>query len=527
MRFRILLIFFLFVSASAFANDIDGSYYWIQFKDKKNSPFSFEHPLEFLSQNSIDRRIRQNIALDSTDLPVNPIYIEAIESLGLHVKFTSRWLNGAIAIVPPEIDIDSLTFPEFISGYELRKPNLVQTSVKKQKLQQDFPTMDYGHSAKQVSMLNGDLMHLFSKGEGVTIGILDAGFVNVDVHYAFDSLRNRNGILGTYDFVNPGNDVYREHYHGASVLSCIAGNVPNQLIGTATQANFWLLRSEDVYSEYPVEEDYWIVAAEFADSVGCDVINSSLGYSEFDDSTMNHPYEIFNGKTLRISQAANMAVDKGIIVCSSAGNEGNNSWHYIIAPAEAENVLAVAAVDSFEVRSTFSSYGFPFEGFPKKPDVSAQGTRVTLASSSAIAQYNGTSFSSPLMAGIAACLVKLEPNKTAHELTDLIRSLGNNYPNHDTSLGYGIPRFENYLKQANFINSTKQEIQYYFKPSIKELVVDNCTKVRIFNTWGEIIKSENILPETPRISLANLNSGIYLILLEGEATSYSFKIFLP
>ena len=468
---RVLLVIFILFGINTFANDIAGSYYWIQFKDKKYSPYSLEQPLEFLSQKSIDRRVRQNIALDSTDLPVNPFYVEALESLGLHVKFTSRWHNGAIAIAPPEINMEALAFPDFVTNYELRKPNLIRTTVKKQKLQQNFPTLNYGNSEKQVSMMNGDLMHLFSQGKGVTIGILDAGFVNVDVHFAFDSLRSRDGILGTYDFVNPGNDVYREHYHGASVLSCIAGNVPNQLIGTAPQANFWLLRSEDVYSEYPIEEDYWIVAAEFADSVGCDVINSSLGYSEFDDTIMNHPYEAFDGKTLRISQAANMAVDKGIIVCSSAGNEGNNSWHYIVAPAEAENVLAVAAVDSFEVQSFFSSYGFPFEGFPNKPDVAAQGTRVTLATYSALAQYNGTSFSSPLMAGMAACLVKLEPNKTAHELTRMIRSLGNSFPIHDTSLGYGIPKFEKYLQRKNLLNKAGSEIQYYFKPSSKELVL--------------------------------------------------------
>lgn len=526
MKLNLLLIFLLFLCSKAISSDIAGSYYWIQFKDKNNSPYSIEYPLEYLSQKSIDRRNRQQIAVDSTDFPVNPSYIQAIKDLGLYVKFTSRWHNGAIVIAPTHINIDTIQFPSFVTGCELRKPNGNNKSASlKFDLLSDSSPLDYGDSENQVAMMNGDLMHRFSQGEGVTIGILDAGFYNANIDITFDSLKNRNGILGTFDFVNPGNDVYKEHYHGTAVLSCITGNIPGKIIGTAPKANVWLLRSEDVNSEFPIEEDYWVIAAEFADSVGCDVINSSLGYSVFDDSTMNHSYDTFDGKTLRISQAANMAVNKGIVVTSSAGNEGSHEWQYIIAPADAQNVLGVAAVDYLEDLSNFSSLGFPYENFPLKPDVAAKGTSVSATKgNNTIRRLNGTSFSSPLMAGMAACLVKLEPNKTAHEIINIIRSLGDSYPNHSTGKGYGVPKFETYLKSSRYLNSTKNEfLPYLLNPAKNELTVQNISVINILNTSGQIIMRRNIISSQSVINLNNLSNGIYCVILEGKTQSYSFK----
>ncbi len=525
MKFKILLIF-LILSARTFSNSINGAYYWIQFKDKKNSPYSIEQPLEFLSQKSIDRRTRQQIAIDTSDFPVNPNYIQAIKQLGLSIKHTSRWHNGALVIVPHEINIDSIQFPSFVSHYQLRKPyNINKSASLKLDKKLKNKTLDYGDAKNQVAMLNGDLMHQFSQGKGITIGIIDAGFKNTDIDVAFDSLRNRNGILGTYDFVNPGNNVYNEHYHGTAVLSCISGNIPGVLIGTAPKANVWLLRSEDASTEYPVEEDYWIVAAEFADSVGCDVINSSLGYSVFDDTTMNHSYTELNGRSLRISQAANMAVNKGIIVCSSAGNEGNKDWHYIIAPADAENILGVAAVDFEENLSSFSSIGFTYENFPMKPDVAAKGTAVSATTGdNSIQNINGTSFSSPLLAGMAACLVKLEPNKTASELIQIIRSLGDSYPNHNVEKGYGVPKFETYLKNQNYLgNEAYRTIPYSFDQKNNELRTQNISSIKIINTSGQLLKEVKPNQAKSNINLSSLDKGIYLVILEGERQMYSFK----
>lgn len=426
------------------------SIYWVQFRDKKNSPYSIYQPEKYLSERAIDRRNLKQIVIDSTDLPVNPVYADSLRTLGLSIKYTSRWMNGVVVLIPDQLSVDSLKWPSFVQGVELRKPTVIYKSAnRKFDATDSLAIRFYGNSYAQVSMMNGHILHQYSKGKGVHIAILDGGFSNANVHPAFDSLYARKGVLGTRDFVEPGNNVYKEHVHGTSVLSTMAGNWPGELYGTAPEASYWLLRTEDVNSEYPVEEDYWIIGAEFADSVGCDVINSSLGYYNFDDPTMDHAYDLFDGHTLRISKAANLAVEKGILVVSSAGNEGNNSWKRIVAPAEAEKVIAVAAVDNQKVVTGFSSRGFGLDHLPLKPDVSAMGSGVRVANGSGTLSYSsGTSFSSPLMAGLSACLIALQPDVKTSKMADLIRSYANRYPVHDSLYGYGITDFSRLYNEA-------------------------------------------------------------------------------
>lgn len=539
MKKNLIFLAILF-SVVVYGIEPEGNIYWVQFNSKANSTYTLGNPEYYLSSRAIARREKQNIAIDSTDLPVPQMFLDSITSLGFKVKHTSRWMNGAIAYFDSTISTDSIFKPSFVSEYQLRKGSELKSATS---VISDFDTIQqqyYGNSYAQVSMLKGEIVHQYSKGEGVHVAVIDAGFLNSDKLDAFDSLFSRNGIIGTYDFVNPGNNVYNEHYHGNAVLSIMAGNIPGKLVGSAPDASYWLLRSEDVATEYPVEEDYWIVAAEFADRMGCDVINTSLGYNTFDNPVFNHTYEEFDGKSMRISKVANLAVDKGIVVVCSAGNSGDDAWKYIITPAEAEKVLAVGAVNSDGTVTKFSSRGFTEEWALPKPDVSAMGAGVAFASTSGdVVTGNGTSFSAPIVAGMAACLIAYYPDKTAHEIIDLIKSSGNLFPGFNTEYGYGIPDFSKLIKTEpadttttpTSVHNFNQENSYiYPNPYVSSIFIKNVeefTSFELYSTSGLKVFSMQIDHENAEISnpiLSSLKKGVYFAVLKGEQKVHTFKL---
>ncbi|MDA3817847.1 MAG: S8 family serine peptidase [Prolixibacteraceae bacterium] len=514
-----LIIFSTFLLSTATHAQL---HYWVQFNTKAETPYSINNPEAFLSQRSIERRNRHGIEIDLTDLPVNPVFIDSLNSLGLNVKHTSKWLNGAIVTTTDTALVSTLDYPSFIDTIQIRKPQPLKSSVNKFSVEDSLTHIDYGESYDQVSMLNGNLLHDKSTGKGIWIAVIDAGFKNADSLEVFDSLYARNGILGTRDFVNPGGDVYDGHYHGTSVLSVMAANQPGSFVGTAPGASYWLLRSEDAPTEYPVEEDYWIVAAEFADSVGCNVINTSLGYTTFDDASFNHTYSEFDGNTLRISKAANMAVNKGIVVVCSAGNSGYDSWRYIGAPSEAENVLSVAAVNAKRDTVYFSSAGFAGAAVPK-PDVAAMGALTTVATPYGnIVQGNGTSFSSPVIAGMAACLVGIYPEKTAFEIIETIRKSGDLYPEHNVKTGYGIPDFSTLFKDEGSSSSKFEKYQaLYPNPFSSYLYIDDeeIVSIELYNTDGTRVLKLDKPKNQKKISstaLINLPKGMYFAILKGK-----------
>lgn len=533
---RFIVFLFLISSVIVWGKEPVGNIYWIQFNTKANTPFSLSEPEYYLSQRAIDRRENQHVLIDSTDLPVNPLFIDSIQALGFYVKHTSRWMNGAIGILDTAISIHQIIKPSFVSFYQLRKNTALKSASSKFS---DIDTLQaeyYGDSYTQVSMVKGDELHKLSKGKGVQIAIIDAGFKNSNQLPAFDSIFQRNGVLGTYDFVNPGNDVYQGHYHGNAVFSIMAGNLPGKLIGSAPEASYWLLRSEDDATEYPIEEDYWIIAAEFADSVGCDVINTSLGYTTFDNPEFDHTYEQFNGETLRISKAANLAVKKGIVVVCSAGNSGNDSWGHIVAPSEAKDVLSVAAVDTNEQVTSFSSRGFTGDWAITKPDVAAMGAGVTYeASNGDIVTGNGTSFSSPIIAGMAACLVGYYPKKTATEIIRLIRSLGSLYPYSNSAYGYGIPDFSkiatfNNPDSTTSVHQLENHTLLFPNPFTSTIVVENgddYTVFELYSSTGNRVLVQQLRPNSTEISspiLSSLKKGVYFAVLKGKQKVHSFKL---
>jgi hypothetical protein len=452
----LFLVFGFFIPVNLLAQS---SRFLIEFTDKDttNTHFSLDEPEEFLSQKALERREKQNIDVVLEDLPVSGRYIDSIKTLGVHIQNSSRWLNSVVGEVDSSLidSLEKITFVERITFLappksmskesEQNGTQNVKMISKFQAKKQKVDSTTYGYAKNQVFMLNGNYLHEKGyQGEGKTIAVIDAGFLMSDTIPVFDELWSNGQILGQRDFEERGHDLYQKgnSSHGTYVFSIIGASLPGELYGTAPKANFWLLRSEVASSEYLVEEYNWVAAAEFADSAGVDVINTSLGYTTFDDSTQNHSYSDMDGESTVISKAASTAASKGMLVVVSAGNKGNDAWRYITAPADAKNILSVGAVDEYRSYASFSSVGPSFDD-RVKPDVAAQGEGTFFSTpGGSIAAGNGTSFAAPVIAGLSACLWQKYPDKTNYEIIDHILQSSTQFDNPDSLRGYGLPNFE-------------------------------------------------------------------------------------
>jgi serine protease AprX len=515
--------------------------YWVKLKDKNGTTFQINHPEAFLSQRSINRRLKQQIPIDETDLPVSIVYLDTLRKRGLEVVHTSKWLNGATVRTADTALIRKISALSFVTQVQLTKPaNVIKSARLKfnePEENSDILPANYGNAWNQLTQLNGQYLHDKGfRGKGVQIAILDAGFFHANVITAFDSLRNTNRILGIRDFVDPKSDIYQQNYHGMSVLSCMGANMPG-MIGTSPDASFYLFRSEDDYSEYIIEEDNWVAAAELADSVGVDVINSSLGYNEFNDPKMNHVYSDMNGKKTRVTQGANMAFQKGILVFTSAGNEGSVAWKHIIAPSDGIGVIGVAAVDKSGKRASFSSIG-PAYGGAIKPNVAATGSSTALViSNGAIGYGSGTSFSSPVLAGMGACLLQANPNASVKQVKLAIEQSANMYLTPDSLLGFGIPDFQmaDLILKNTGIKAMKAGLSsvvspnpfsdYIFIRNLNPILTDNC-RISIYNLQGVLllertfVASENIVLK----NLVNLPDGFLILIIRSGEKEEQFKL---
>lgn len=513
------------------------SYYWIGFTDKKNTPYSLEEPHKFLSQRSIERRQKQHIPIDSLDLPVDPAYVDSVKKLGVLPVHQSKWLNGVTVATLGSFDIDRVLEWSFVREVQLTKPGKLTKSVHQKfedELSGDKVAIDtsyYGPSVYQVGMLNGQFLHNKGyRGAGMQIAVIDAGFFHANQLPAFDSLWNHRQILGTRDLVESNSDIFETDSHGMSVLSCMGGNIPGKLVGTAPEAAYWLLRSEDASTEYVVEEDHWVAAAEYADSVGADIITSSLGYSVFDDPATNHSFGDMDGQTTRITKAANVAASKGMLVLASAGNERDNYWQRIVAPADGDGVIAVGAVDKNGQITTFSSAGPASDG-DIKPNVSAMGGSTVLQwSNGQVGTSSGTSFSCPIMAGMLACLWQMFPEKTASEIKLAVEMSSDRYQQPDSLYGYGIPDMQLAAQLLGYQGTKTIRGTDHWKvfpnPVIDQLVIDFDAKLvtqkvelRFFTVSGLEVE-HRVLPFEPRIQVEHfsekLKGPVILQVLAGE-----------
>jgi len=440
MKKLVLLVFALNICLGTFAQFTpeDTLKYRISLKDKAATDYSLQKPEMYLSKKSIERRKRQGLEIDSTDLPVCKKYVDAIRKKGVHVLVTGKWDNFVTVSCNDSMLIAEIAGLPFVRSTERVWRGVAKRASERDSLINKPLRTDslYGPAITQIKMSHADRLHEAGfKGQGMTIAVIDAGFHNVD---KIEAMKNIN-ILGTRDFVNPEADIYAESSHGMSVLSCMAMNQPNVMIGTAPEASYWLLRSEDEYSENLVEQDYWAAAIEFADSVGVDLVNTSLGYYSFDDPTKNYRYRDLNGHYALMSREAAKAADKGIVVVCSAGNSGSGSWKKITPPGDAENVITVGAVNKYGVLAPFSSVGNTADG-RVKPDVVAVGLGSdVMGTDGNLRHANGTSFSSPIMCGMVACLWQACPELTAKEIIELVRRSGDRAVFPDNIYGYGIP----------------------------------------------------------------------------------------
>ncbi len=454
MILRIGLLFFLgIINLQAQEEDFDynhekHSLHIVEFTDKNDSPYSVFRPQEFLSARALYRREKTGVQIDEYDIPINTTYINKVLGMGVNLHGTSKWLN-AIAIHTMNQDIlDKIVLLPFVKRVKalgkFRKITPPEVPKPKPKRDRKQHTDNYyGEGFNQVRMLAGDALHqLGYTGKGVHVAIFDGGFEHVNRMPVFDSLFAEERILGTWDFVQGDPHVYEASTHGTDVLSCMGSKAPHLLVGTAPDAYYYLFTTEDVQGEFQIEEFNWVAALEHADSLGVEVVNSSLGYTHFNDTTMSYEYDDMNGQTAYISRGAEIGVSRGILVVNSAGNEGRSDWHYVGAPADAPGVLSIAAVRGDGRRANFSSWG-PTPDGRIKPDIAAQGFGTVVSNNYkyAVKRTAGTSFSSPVMAGMVASLKQAFPESPIESIKQAIKRSSTQFNQPDSSLGYGIPNY--------------------------------------------------------------------------------------
>ncbi|MGA0556793.1 S8 family serine peptidase [Larkinella sp. VNQ87] len=533
------LLFWLVLLAGLSAN-AQNRKYLVLLKDKVNTPYTISKPEQFLSQRSIQRRNRQGIPVQEKDLPVNPTYVSAIRQTGATVWFTSRWAN-AVLISTTEANLNTIRALPFVQGIEGNRSignarigyaQFTSNSLRNKFEQVEDPSV-YGNSREQLLQIGVDKMHAQGyRGEGMLVAILDAGFRNANQVSFLKPLFDENRVVGTYDFVRKETSVYEDDSHGQNVLSIMAAYQENDLIGPAYKASYLLLRTEDAGSETPVEEANWLLGAEYADSAGVDVINSSLGYTTFDDPTQNHTYNDLNGQTTLVSRAARWAAEAGMLVVVSAGNEGNDPWRYIGAPADVSTVLSIGAVDRDGFRAAFSSFG-PTPDGRIKPDLVARGQGTALgASSGSVTIGNGTSYSAPLVAALATGFWQAFPRLTAQQVIECLRRSGSQFNQPDNQLGYGIPSFE----RAAAIASESYSLLIYPNPFTSadrltvqwnEIPVNQSVNAVVTNSAGQVVWRQSYGPDQAmNVSLQSLSlaPGLYFLTLSSENARRTIKL---
>jgi subtilisin family serine protease len=516
-------------------------------KDKGDTPFSVDRPEEFLSQKSIERRIRQKLTVDSIDLPVSPAYFEAIKKTGAEIRTASKWVKTIVVQLTDSCIASELRELPFVdeaycvwkgvlpnSFTGINRPNetkknstLSGTSEVTTKEETTGLTSenDYGAGFDQIRLNNGHLLHNAGfRGKGVSIAIVDEGFMNVDRISFFD----QNKLMDVKSFNHETSDPLRAGMdHGTRVLSCLLSDKQGEMIGTAPEADYYLFRSEINQEEYPVEEDYWIAALEYADSLGIDIMTTSLGYSNFNDAAMNHSVSQLDGKTIPMSRAAALSASRGMLLFISAGNEGNKNWKFITMPGDAENVITVGSIMRDSTRSAFSSTGYTADN-RIKPDLVAMGSNVSIVSSDgSIIQSNGTSFATPILAGLGACLWEAFPDLTAFEMIKLLQTSGNRYLQPDSLFGYGIPDvFKAYIQHTTGTKkpeSIKRQAFIYLLNNRLYIHIENTAKydIYIYTNTGIRLLSVSNSPES--IDVSSLPKGFYIAYIKTENKPYIQK----
>lgn len=536
---KIYFFLLLTISFSSFSQDEEA---WVYFTDKPNAQYYLDNPLEMLTQRALDRRANQGIALQINDTPIHQPYIDQVmASEGVTVKAKSKWLNcvhvrgnvSSITALSELSFVDTIVFADdaLNTSGKIRSTKPINPVNKTLDVSENF---NYGNSQNQIEMLNGHLLHQANyTGNGKIIAVLDSGFINVNSTAPFQRLFDNNLILGGYNYVSQNEDVYSLHNHGTMTLSCMGGYVDGELVGTAPNAQYYLFVTEDVVDENPVEESYWVEAAEEADRLGADIISTSLGYYVYDNPNYSHVYTNMTGNEAFASKGANIAFSKGIIVVASAGNSGGNPepLNHIGVPAEATNVLAVGAVKFDETFATFSSIGPGYEN-RIKPEVMAKGQAATVANTAGnIQTASGTSFSCPIMAGMVASFWSAVPSLTNQQVINFIIQSADRFNNPTDQFGYGIPDFQSALQSA-LLSVGEAEIENYQvfpNPTTSTITMVSPANfvgnsIKMYNGLGQLVLTNTIENPVQTLSLDGLNSGVYFYTISTSDKVYQGKI---
>ncbi|CAG5077877.1 S8 family serine peptidase [Parvicella tangerina] len=523
------LMFFSFVCHTSLWAQQDTLFYRIQFTDKNNTPFIIQQPTSFLSQKAIARREKSGIPIKTQDLPIDPNYITQVLSYASVNYIThSKWFNQLVVVSNDTNDINAIQLLPFVANTKQFVKPIDKFPIADKKLSISSPKESivvnphypYGITYAQNHLHHLDFMHdLAFNGQGIDIAVIDSGFDNAIDLEGIKHLFANGQILSTYDFVDREESVTEDHFHGSAVLSVMAGFIEGEFYGSSTLANFHLLRSEDANAEYIIEEDFWVCAAEYADSAGCDIINTSLGYSTFDDSTQNHTYADLDGNTTLIARASDIASSKGILCVTSAGNLGNSDWGYISTPADADSTLTIGAIDQYNQIAPFSSYGPSADG-DIKPNLVSVGwlTQLIAPWDNAIIQGNGTSFSAPMVSGLAACLWQALPELNNMELKSLLETTASQANLPDTLRGFGYPRvFEAYSSQSGitYQSPSHLEIMSVFPNPVATSQALSLKVASNLDTEAEVLLI-NVLGQVTYRHTISLNTGVNMITIRGD-----------
>lgn len=512
---------------------------WVYLTDKENVQASIANPISILTQKAIDRKVAHNVTIDDRDVPVNEAYITQLKTQsGITVLAKSKWFN-AIHVRGLQADITALNTLPFINEIIFADDNLnarigADTQNSDFKNESARTAFNYGNALNQIQMFNGDDLHIANyTGSGMTVAVIDAGFPGVDNISGFSYVRDAGNILGTYNFVARDVDVYTNtsSNHGTLVLSDMAGFIQNDFVGTAPDAQYYLFITENAPNENPVEESYWVEAVERADSLGVDVVNTSLGYKAYDNANYSHSDADLDGLTTYISRGANIAFEKGMLMVTSAGNSGASG---ISAPGDAPGCFTIAAVNANGDYASFSSQGSAIQ-LTQKPDVATQGqASYVISDNNIISTANGTSFSSPIMAGGLVCLWQALPNLNNAEIMQLVRESASQFNTPDYFLGYGIPNLSLALSQGLSVDEVsipENNLAVFPNPVSNELNVQlpsnhEIGKVTLYNILGKKVLESEVSQTKQKINVSSFSKGVYLLKLEADGLSKTLKLII-
>lgn len=521
------------------------------FKEKRGVSAAISNPLSILSQRAIDRKQRHQIIIDERDVPIDPEYISKLKNTAdILVLSKSKWLNAAYVRGEKTV-IEDLSTLDYVRSIEFMDTNLNAgrrgAKANKSRNKWDFEIInrknfEYGSAKNQTEMIALDQLHTDDfTGGGMVIALMDSGFPDIQDNPVFLTSGRQSAkaitedrLLGTYDFVLNTKELTAKDVHGSLTFSVIAGNLEEEFVGTAPDASYYLFRTEDAQTETPAEEAWWVEALERADSLGVDVVNTSLGYRDFfDDPNYNHTFEDLDGKTTLAARGANHAFAKGLLIVAAAGNEGREDFKSIGTPADSPNVLTVGAVDMNGGYAGFSSLGPTLDG-RIKPDVVAQGAPAAAVDTTGIVNFvNGTSFSGPITAGAVACLWQALPNLTNVQIMQLVRESASSSDQPNDSLGYGIPNFQKALAKGQLLSLPKtlpaEEFELATNPVADYITLifpkdTDAAQCTLYDILGAKIKFQILKPFNNKMDVSDLSKGIYIFTVKTDKGNRSFKV---